>query len=426
MTSTWIPGLRPDPHQPVPERISPPELIEAAEREIGVQATWWAAQTAQRIVDEVTTRFRDSESPAMVTGFEREGCEASLLTVLIGLHKQIPSVSRSGSATESVHQSVHRGVAINTVLQTVWTCHALAQDALLTEVEKVVPEQRLVEEVRQLNRAMNGYITSYAGELIREYEEELALWKGRVQAEQLRIFTQLIAGVDPGENAEEILGVRLTDTHLVASVWSRATGHVPDKDGQIASFAHTAGEALGAARTLVLPQDDVTEVWWSWRSAPPSEYVARLRQLTRPTWMHVAVGTPERGAGGVLSSHQACLQAVRVGRRSEVLSLWPYEELRIVALLSADPEAARRFTRAELTGLSDADAKTVTLRETLRVWLQSGGSRTVTAERLFIALNTVSYRVAKASDLLGRPPGERTVETLLALELAHYFPDFLT
>ncbi|KQW45924.1 hypothetical protein ASC77_18585 [Nocardioides sp. Root1257] len=425
MTSTWIPGLRPDPDQPVSQRVSPPELVELAKREIGEPATWWASQTAQRIVTEVTTRFRENDSPAMVTGSEREGCEASLLTVLIGLHQGVPSVSRSGSATESVHQSVHRGVAINTVLQTVWACHAMAQDALLAEVEKVVPESRLVDEVRQLNRAMNGYITSYAGELIREYEEELALWKGRVPAEQLRIFTQLVAGVDPGNSAEEILGVRLTDAHLIASVWSRGAGHIPDKDGAVASFAHAAGETLGAVRTLVLPQDDVTEVWWSWKSTPPSDYSDRVRQATRPVWMNVALGVPDRGVRGVRASHRACLQAARVGRDSEVDTFWPFDDVRVVALLSTDPEAARTFTQTELAGLSGSDAKSVTLRETLRAWLQNGGSRTATAERLFIAVNTVSYRVAKAGELLGRPVGDRGVETLLALELAYYFPDFL-
>jgi len=122
MTSTWIPGLRPDPEQLIPERMSPPELVEMAEREIGVPATWWAAQTAEHIVDDVTARFRESSTPAMATGSEREGCEASLLTVLVGLHKEIPSVSRSGSATENVRQSVHRGVAVNTVLNTLVIC----------------------------------------------------------------------------------------------------------------------------------------------------------------------------------------------------------------------------------------------------------------------------------------------------------------
>ncbi len=425
MTSTWIPGLAPDPDHPVPDALSPPELVETAEREIGIPATRWATQTAQRIVDEVTARFRESSEPVLVTGSEREGCEASLLTVLVALHKQIPSVSRSGSATDSVHQSVHRGVAINTVLKTVWACHAMAQDALLAEVERMVPEARLVEEVRRLNRAMNSYITSYAGELIREYEEEVALWKGRAPAEQLRIFNLIVAGVDPGENAEEILGVRLTDVHLIATVWSRAAGRVPDKDATIATFAHTAGDALGAVRTLVLPQDDATELWWSWTGAAPADHVDRLRRLAKPSWMNLAVGTPERGPRGVLGSHRACLQAARVGRSSEVGSFWPYADVRVIAMLSADPEAARTFTRDTLAGLSAPDGKIEALRETLRVYLLNGGSRTATAKHLYIAVNTVSYRVAKAGDMLGRPAAEHAVETLLALELARYYPDFL-
>ncbi|HEY0936626.1 MAG TPA: helix-turn-helix domain-containing protein [Trebonia sp.] len=423
--SAWIPGLRPDPGQPAAERLSPPELVAVAEREIGVSATWWAAQTAQRIVEDVTARLRKNPAPATATGSEREGCEASLLTVLVGLHQGVPSVPRSGSATENVRQSVHRGVAVNTVLNTVWACHALAQDALLTEIEKELTGERLISEVRRLTRAMTGYITSYAGELIREYEEEAALWRGRVPAERLRVFTLLADGADPGGDAEDILGVRLTDAHLVASVWGQAAGHLPGRQRAISAFAQDAGETLQAARTLVLPQEDMTVLWWSWRATPPGDHLDRLRRLARPSWMNLAVGTTERGPEGVRGSHQACLQAARVGRRSKAASFWSYADLRVVALMAADTEAARRFAQAELAGLSGKDAKSAALRETLRVYLRNGASRTVTAKELYIAVNTVSYRVAKAAGLLGRPAGEHSVETLLALELARYFPDFL-
>ena len=97
----------------------------------------------------------------------------------------------------------------------------------------------------------------------------------------------------------------------------------------------------------------------------------------------------------------------------------------MIALLSADPDADRTFARDTLAGLSTPDTKTGALRETLRVYLLNNGSRTVTGKQLYIAVNTVSDRVAKAGDLPGRPAAERTVETLLARELAHYFPDFL-
>ncbi len=424
-TSTWIPGLRPDPDRPVPERASPPDTIGSAEREIGAPATLWAAQTAHRIVDEVTKKFRANSVPAMVTGSEREGCEASLLTVLVGLHKGVPSVPRPGAATENVHQSVRRGVAVHTVLQTVWACHGMVQDALLAVVENAVPQNRLVDEVRRLNTAMNSYITSYAGEIIREYEDEAALWRGRVPAEQLRIFRSLVAGGAPEGNAEEILGVRLTDFHLIGSVGKRAPGHVPEKDSMIATFADTAGDVLGAARTLILPQEDITEIWWSFRSPPPLDHSQRLRALARPSWMNVAIGSPGRGPNGILVSHRACLKAGQVGKHSAVESFWSYADVRVIALMSTDRDAAQMFTRDELAGLTAPDAKVATLRETLRLFLRNGGSRTVTAEHLHIAANTVSYRVARAGELLGRSAGERPVDTLLALDLGHYFPDFL-
>ena len=97
----------------------------------------------------------------------------------------------------------------------------------------------------------------------------------------------------------------------------------------------------------------------------------------------------------------------------------------MVALLASDEQAARRFVRDELRGMTTGDAKSADLRETLRLFLRAGNSRLIAARELNLAANTVAYRVARASELLGRPAVERPTETILALELAEHFPDYL-
>jgi DNA-binding PucR family transcriptional regulator len=54
------------------------------------------------------------------------------------------------------------------------------------------------------------------------------------------------------------------------------------------------------------------------------------------------------------------------------------------------------------------------LRETARVFLNTGGSYAATADQLFLHRNTVQYRIRQAEQLRGRP----LAEGRLALEVA--------
>jgi DNA-binding PucR family transcriptional regulator len=55
------------------------------------------------------------------------------------------------------------------------------------------------------------------------------------------------------------------------------------------------------------------------------------------------------------------------------------------------------------------------LRETARVFLQTGGSYIATAEHLFLHRNTAQYRVRKAEAIRGRPLRDGRLDVELAL-----------
>ena len=95
-------------------------------------------------------------------------------------------------------------------------------------------------------------------------------------------------------------------------------------------------------------------------------------------------------------------------------------------MLMSDPNAARMFVQRELRGALGMTAKVVDLRTTVRLFLENGGSRVMTASALNLAATSVAYRVSRLSDLLGRPVADRPVETLLALQLLHRFPQLGT
>jgi DNA-binding PucR family transcriptional regulator len=76
--------------------------------------------------------------------------------------------------------------------------------------------------------------------------------------------------------------------------------------------------------------------------------------------------------------------------------------------------------RETLGGLAIDSERNTRLRETVRVFLGTGGSYTSTAERLFLHRNTAQYRVQKAEELRGRPLREGRLAVELGLLACHW------
>ena len=68
-------------------------------------------------------------------------------------------------------------------------------------------------------------------------------------------------------------------------------------------------------------------------------------------------------------------------------------------------ELLRAWVLSTLAGAATDDENHARLRDTLLVFLQSGGSYKTTAEQLMLHKNTVQYRIRKAQDSLGLAGG---------------------
>lgn len=420
----WMESLRPTTAGAGARPASDPATIASAEAEIGVAATAWAAEAAAHIVRLVDEEFNLAGTPGMMTGTEQEGCEACLLTTLIGLHRGTAAadILAPRGAQDNVRLSVRQGVPIASVLRTVWACHTRVQDALLAIIERNVPPDRIVTEVRELNAALFSYVNSYVSDLMRGYEDELSLWHGRLPAERLRVLTAILDGEEPGEEAERILGLRLGRHHLIAVARSTSSGHVPDRDALRQHFGADAAHALGAAGFLTIEHQGTTIFWWTFNTRPDPSSINVLRAVPLPDWIQLAAGRPGSGLAGLRESHFEAQQAARVAQLSPRLKFWDYNDAGMLALLIADPQGAARFVQVQLAGLLGPDQKLADIRDTLRHFLSAGSSRLAAAQALHLATNTVAYRVKRAVELLDRPINENQVPTLVALELAHAFP----
>jgi DNA-binding PucR family transcriptional regulator len=83
--------------------------------------------------------------------------------------------------------------------------------------------------------------------------------------------------------------------------------------------------------------------------------------------------------------------------------------------MCADLEATRVWVRKVLGPLATDRHNHPVLRETLRVFLECGGSYAAAAETLNLHRNTVQYRLNKAGELLPSPITERRADLELAL-----------
>jgi DNA-binding PucR family transcriptional regulator len=88
-----------------------------------------------------------------------------------------------------------------------------------------------------------------------------------------------------------------------------------------------------------------------------------------------------------------------------------------VSLLAADLPRARAFVAARLGPLAARSEQAGRLRETVRALLAAGGSARRAAKELYVHQNTVTYRVKRAEELLGRRITEDPVELICALTL---------
>jgi DNA-binding PucR family transcriptional regulator len=136
--------------------------------------------------------------------------------------------------------------------------------------------------------------------------------------------------------------------------------------------------------------------------------------------VRVAVGPTRAGITGFRRSHEAALtvQGLLAGQ-SGAERLAFHQDLEVTALAAHDRARAAEFVAATLGPLAEDTVSAARLRETLRVFLDEADNAPRTAERLHTHRNTVLQRVARATELLGRPPGERRLALELALELAH-------
>jgi DNA-binding PucR family transcriptional regulator len=293
-----------------------------------------------------------------------------------------------------------------------WT---LWSDQLVAEGERrALDAPRLVEAIQTLGTLIFAFQDFALSAVADEYSVvNDAL---RVSRDHLRqaLVSQLLSGTDHPLPARELfltLRYDVADAHLGVQV---ATGDAKRLDRIVDVVRRRC-----AARSLDFETDDGRHVTWIGRpSSWPASQLEVLENELRAADIGALLSTAAIGLAGF---RQTFTEIQRMRQVQELLgarapTIVRYADVRLESMFAHDVEEARRFATAELGDLAADDPQMITLRETVRVWLDMS-SNVAAAEVLGVHEQTVRYRLRRSEELLGRSLRDRRTETLIALRL---------
>ncbi|WP_084960339.1 PucR family transcriptional regulator [Thermoactinospora rubra] len=408
MPYRWLLGLRGKGDGRPP--AAPPATLAVARETLGDGPVGWAVETAAWMAEEIVRQVPGYGGGRTAVETLRRSVEATVLAALSGLVRDAEAIPElvPVEAVEGNAELVRRGVPLDQVLRGVRIGHACLHRVLMDALD-AEPEPIRLAESHRVSELLFAYADVHASRMAEEYIAERDRWQASTEAARRGIVEDILAGrrVDR-EAAGQTLGYELARHHLAFIVVADA----PDTPAEVLRrFAGEVARSVGGHGVLTV-QAGPSDVWaWTaWPSRPTP-----VPDVGVPEGLRLAVGPPAHGVAGFRRSHLGAQEARDFLHETR---LCRHADIRVRSLLAVAGERARWFAEETLGGLAGGQERTAELRETLRVYLASGRSPQRAAELLHLSRNTVSYRVKRAEEMLGRPLAGDLLELRLALEIA--------
>jgi DNA-binding PucR family transcriptional regulator len=157
------------------------------------------------------------------------------------------------------------------------------------------------------------------------------------------------------------------------------------------AISHVAGKAACAGEPVFLPRDEASAWAWLPLGIRDTFDAAEASTADADGDIHFAFGDAAKGTTGFRLTHQQAIaaQAVALAAGSPPPRAVAFSEVAPVAMMLGSADLLRAWVLSTLAGLATDDEHHARLRDTLLVFLQTGGSYKTTAERLMLHKNTV-------------------------------------
>jgi DNA-binding PucR family transcriptional regulator len=334
----------------------------------------------------------------------------------------LAAVRAPAAATEYARRLAQRGTPLTALLRAYRVGHVSFSDWVLKELGRQARDAEMISAATlSMSRMVAGYIDQTSEEMVSAYAQARENWlRNRSAARAARIRDLLAGGRIDVSAAEATLGYRLRQYHVGLVCWIGDAASAADEITRLEqAIGHVAGKAACPGDLVFLPRDESSA--WAWMPLGARDTFDPAAAAGVDPDVRFAFGNAAKGAAGFRLTHRQALAARAValaaGNPPRAVT---FGEVAPIAMMLGTAELLRPWVLGTLAGLAADDEHHARLRETLLVFLQTGGSYKTTAEQLMLHKNTVQYRIRKAKESLGQPVGENRYDVELALRASHW------
>jgi DNA-binding PucR family transcriptional regulator len=385
------------------------------------------AMVSENVYEVILRDIPELRDDKVVLALLASSVDSNIGTCLQILQHQIElsAVQAPAVALEYARRLAQRGTSLPALLRSYRLGHTCFTEWLFQELARQVSDAAMITAgTMNMSKTVAGYIDQTSEEIVAAYTYEREQWLRNRSAARAARVRALLSGdrVNVG-TTEATLGYRLRQYHVGLVCWvGDATAAVDNITRLEHAIGHVAEKIAGSSEPVFLPRDESSA--WAWLGLGIQDRfdAAGAAAVDVDGDLHFAFGEAAKGIAGFRLTHQQALaaQAVALSAGARAPRVVTFGEVAPVAMMLGSADLLRAWVLATLAGLAADDEHHARLRDTLLVFLRSGGSYKATAEQLVLHKNTVQYRIHKAEESLGRPAAAHRDDVELALRVSRW------
>lgn len=301
--------------------------------------------------------------------------------------------------TDLTDGTIHHGIPLISLLEAWRTAQVVALDWWQTRLNMNTSARLLPAASKALNSLLSSYIDAGSEQIRASHVRQSERLQNSIEAKRHNIVKRILAGdIINTDTVSRSLDHPLSGRHIAVVLWF---GEEFDDSSALQETVEALARVVAARHTIRTPITRRRIVVWL--SSLDHLRPHLLGQYPLPVGIYAAASDEQIGLRGFVQAYHDAMRAAASARAAQptkknLVATFEYHEL--VILLSKNSHDRNRFVHRTLGALAVSDSKLDMLRNTLRIYLETGSSHTRTAELLGLHRNTIAYRLRSITELL--------------------------